>query len=667
MNKFCQSFTAYGQVTAVDINKSEFTLERRSKDDLTIRVGVNTNYGVVTNLDNLSRDRVPEPASPPSNDILKKLLKYVRQGDYLMVSGVEQEDSGIRVYEARTVTLTHAEQGQYAFEDTHWWIDQISQLADQWLDSLFDSTRDYKIDDFSKLYRTNLNITGQPTNDNIQECATLARLIYGLSSAYLLTGSDRYLLAARAGVQYQREAFRSLSHDGKYCFWSFGRRRDVDGSSKLIIPSENDDDRDTIPLYEQIYALAGLAQYYRITQEWEVLDDIRRTVKAFLTFYRDSPKNKDRGYPGLGGFFSHLDYATMRPDTPRLAHNQSRKNWNSVGDHIPAYLINIILALDPVAKKTGKRDFTQFLEICRDILMETSGIIADKFPDQTNYVNERFFADWSQDHGWRWQQNRAIVGHNLKIAWNLTRVGFYYHGRAASTLNGDDKKTWTDHANKCLALAKDIGQKMATYGLDMAHGGIFDAVERVPSNGMPIEFAWGPTKDFWQQEQGILAYLILHGADPGNPLWLQLARESAMFWNCFFLDRERRGYFFRTTESGDPVISGYSNKAGHATAGYHAFELCYLAHVYTRTFVVPEDHDFCLYFKLSQGCEFSSLNVLPDFLFPGQVSITHICVNGIDRTEELMPTEGVFQLDLSECTASETDTEVEVSFTAHRS
>ena len=29
---------------------------------------------------------------------------------------------------------------------------------------------------------------------------------------------------------------------------------------------------------------------------------------------------------------------------------------------------------------------------------------------------------------------------------------------------------------------------------------------------MPTQFAWGATKDFWQQEQGILAYLILYGA-----------------------------------------------------------------------------------------------------------------------------------------------------------
>ena len=85
-----------------------------------------------------------------------------------------------------------------------------------------------------------------------------------------------------------------------------GAKRDF--GTKIIVASENSDDRDTIPLYEQIYALAGLAQYYRITQDWEVLEDIQRTINSFQTYYLDSPEN---GFGGLGGYFSHIDYATL--------------------------------------------------------------------------------------------------------------------------------------------------------------------------------------------------------------------------------------------------------------------------------------------------------------------------------------------------------------------
>jgi hypothetical protein len=267
-----------------------------------------------------------------------------------------------------------------------------------------------------------------PVGDNsIQECATLSRLIYGLSSVYLLTGQERFRLAAKAGIKYQRETFRSLSHDGQRCFWNFGKRKQEDKykqamGAKIVMASENPDDYGTIPLYEQIYALAGLAQYYRITQDWEVLEDIQRTVTTFQTYYLDSREN---GFDGLGGYFSHLDYTTLRPDVEALGDNRLRKNWNSIGDHIPAYLVNLILALDP-----PPHQMEQLLRTCHKILDTTARLILEKFPDpDSHYVNERFHADWTPDHHWRWQQNRAVVGHNLKIAWNLTRVANYYRCR----------------------------------------------------------------------------------------------------------------------------------------------------------------------------------------------------------------------------------------------
>lgn len=665
MQDFYQSLTLYGKVTEINVTNATFKLQCRSGDLIQVKVRETTWFNVLTNLDNLDRDRIADPSDASNSGSPSwNVAKYLKKGTVLTVMGIYQENGDNQCVEASTVHLPHWQPDSFLFEETHWWLDQIALMADKWLDDLFDSTRSYKIDDFSKFYRTNLNITGGPTNDTVQECATLSRLIYGLSSAYLLTGSERYLLAAKAGVAYQRESYRSLSHDGEYCFWAFGRRPGVDGS-KLVVTSENMDDRGTIPLYEQIYAIAGLVHYYRITLDWEVLEDIRRTVNAFLAFYHDDLKAKtSKGFPGLGGYFSHLDYATMRPDTEALGDNKSRKNWNSIGDHIPAYLVDLLLALDPVPKGPGNRKLAEFRAICRQILDETSKIIVEHFPDpNSDYVNERFFADFKPDHSWGWQQNRAIVGHNLKIAWNLSRIAFYYQAMAENK-TGDEKQELVEHADKCLAFAKVIGRKIAEVGLDKIRGGIFDAVERNPDNSMPVEFSWGSTKDFWQQEQGILAYLILHGADPEDPSWLDLARESEMFWNCFFLDRDRQGIYFRTTENGDPVVrGGYANKGGHSVSGYHAFELNYLAHLYTRAFVIKDHHadnNFCLYFKIGANCEQETINVLPDFFPPGLLRINRIRINGIDRTEDLKPnSDDDFQIPVEQ---SPTEIELAIEF-----
>lgn len=662
---FNQSLTLMGRVQDVEPHEGSFRLACRSGDTFEVYVGRTTQYSVLRNLDGLDRDRVLDPdgyfdAAVPK--ALRQLKKYVWPDGLLIVQGIYYEHGSQSRYEARLVHLLHSEEDRYLFEDTHWWLTQISLLADEWLDDLFADRRSYRSDDFAALYRTNLNILGLPTDDKTQEMATLSRLIYGLSSAYLLTGGERYLEAARAGIKYQCDTFARFSHDNRYCFWIFGRRRLSDGT-KTFDYSLNSDDYGTVPLYEQIYALAGLTQYFRITCDEFVLTFIRRTVAAFNRFFLDYT-SEDQTPEDADGYFSHLDYEAREPGHPALGDNRARKNWNSIGDHMPAYLINLILALDPLPE--GRADFDdiqQFVATCKGMLRATSELIADKFPDpdpNVPYVRERFKEDWTYDPKWRWQEDRAIVGHNLKIAWNLTRAANYYYGEGDKT-----------HADKLMDVATRLGDDMAIYGIDQIRGGCYDAVERVPKNGMPIEFAWGNTKDFWQQEQAILAYLILHGCvdDKGGTErkenYKALAREMSAFWNVFFLDHDNRGVYFRTTDDGLPFIQGeYAQKGGHSISGYHAFELNFLAHLYIRAYVEPEkkkkgllsspDNNFVLYFKPDPSV--ITVNVLPDFFPPKSLRVANVVVGGMKR-KRIDP--DYFQVDLDE---SERGREVVVEF-----
>ena len=213
-----------------------------------------------------------------------------------------------------------------------------------------------------------------------------------------------------------------------------------------------------------------------------------------------------------------------------------------------------------------------------------------------------------------------------------------------------------------LNLAKKLGDAMAIYGLDQVRGGCFDAVEREPQPDVPTEFTWGNTKDFWQQEQGILAYLILFGATQ-EYRYLDLAREMEIFWNACFLDHDNRGIFFRVNDNGHPIIEGsYGQKGGHSISGYHVFELNYLAHIYTRSFVRPmidpneEGANFCLFFCPDKKTERITLNVLPDFYSPGTIEIAGITVNGVPRDNFSREN---FQIELDE---TELDAPVIVEF-----
>ena len=550
LNSFTQTLTVAGSVVSIDEANSSFTVLARSGDTFEALVGPTTYYQVLTNLDQLSCDRVEDPANLPSgtSGVIFNLKKYIVVGRPVFVNGIFQENGGAYCFQARTVYLLHSDPKRYLFEETHWWLTQVTQMADRILDHLFDARRSYTVDDFSKFYRTNLNILGQPIDETVQECAVLSRLLYDLSTAYLITGAERYFMAARAAKDYLREAFRSLSHDGENCFWAYGRRRNQEGEKgeSLIIASLGPDDVGCIPLYEQIYALAGLTQYYRITLDAEVLSDIHRTINTFQAFFWDYPTAKEeKGFAGEGGYYSHIDPVTMRPDSPALGQNRAHKNWNSTGDHIPAYLVNLILTLDPLPSGNARPMLEKLLTICIGILEETSSLICEKFPDpESAYVNERFDANWNPDHTYSWQQNRAVCGHNLKIAWNLTRVAHYFQSRAEKLRqSGKAQEAVADDARvkKCLEVATGLADRMGEVGLDEVRGGIFDSVERKPTNGMPIQFAWGEHQGFLAAGAGDprLPDPVRGGAGQRRSTWTW--HGSSAFWNLFFLDRERRG------------------------------------------------------------------------------------------------------------------------------
>lgn len=612
---FIQQSSFIGYVHGTPNSRTnEFRLRLPNEEIVPIIIKTETFFSVLTNIDNVSLDEFDKQDEP----IDTKIEEYLKEGTLVSVECTLQHTEDDISVTADVIHILINQNEDLLFEQPEWWINQISRMADEWLDDLFGDNRNYTQEDFASLYRTNLNTYGLETDDTIQETATLSRLIYGLSSAYHLTGCGRYLNAAKAGVEYQRNSFKMLTSDGEHCFWAYGRRRQKYGTEFKLL-SENGDDYGTIPLYEQIYAIAGLAQYYRITADPKALVDIRQSVNTFEKYYRDNGEE--------GGYFSHLDYASQTPTADGLGDNQSRKNWNSIGDHIPAYLINILLSLNPLPSNLAP-ELKEFVQVCETIFDDCIDNILDHFPDpdgENPYVRERFFQNWDPDEEWRWQQNRAIIGHNLKIAWNLTRAANYY--------KQIDDLTRT---NSCLDLATKLANDMIeTNAVDPIRGGCFDAVEREPTNNMPLEMVWKSTKDFWQQEQCILAYLILF-AEKNDSSYLDAARETIAFWNINFLDRENRGVFFRVNDIGLPVFKNYANKAGHAIAGYHSFELNFLAHLYQRSAAFTDQSNqkeqrFCLYFAPNEEINQTTLNVKPDYL-PNDLKITSIVMDGIPQT-----------------------------------
>jgi mannose/cellobiose epimerase-like protein (N-acyl-D-glucosamine 2-epimerase family) len=573
--QFTFSDTVAGYVTSFDEDADTFDLRTSDGRPFHCQLTSNTFASIIRSY------------GQPYRDATGNLRDMLSPGRFLFSYGIFYPEGGEHRYDVKQILFPGERADDYVFEDPDWWINEARAVADFYLRGQFpDGNYDWRN------YRTKLSLSGTHTPDYIapdfrQETDTISRLVYGLASTYLLTGEERFLQAAESGTEYLRDHMRGTNDAEGIVFWFHGVDISPNGQRK-VYSSEFGDDYDAIPMYEQIYALAGPTQTYRVTGDPRILEDIDRTMTLFERFFKD---------PVLGGYFSHIDPVTLDPRSDRLGHNRARKNWNSVGDHAPAYLINAVLA-------TGRKDL-------EDFLVATGDTITTRFPDYEHspFVQERFHEDWSHDRKYKWQQDNAVVGHNLKIAWNLTRI----HHRRSN--------------DEYVTLANKIAELMPSVGSDQQRGGWYDVVERTLQPGQERHrFVWHDRKAWWQQEQAILAYLILAGSF-GNPEHLRLARESAAFYNAMFLDNDEGGVYFNVLATGVPYLVGNERlKGSHSMSGYHSIELCYLAAVYTNLLITKESLE--LHFKpKADALPDGILRVAPDLLPPGSVKLTDVWVD----------------------------------------
>jgi mannose/cellobiose epimerase-like protein (N-acyl-D-glucosamine 2-epimerase family) len=596
---FAFSDTVAGYVTGVDADRNGFRVATSDGREFQIRFS-GACYAELAR--NLGESYI---------DCTGQMRDMLQTGRFLYSYGVFYPDVPMAL-EAQHIVFVGRGPTEFVFERPDWWVRQIQELGNFYFRAQFgDGPVDYRN------YRTMLDLYGRKIDATRQETDTISRLIFGFASAYLLTGDERFLEAAEKGSDYLREHFCAVDTVENTCYWYHavdfaeqkgrkvlnsdmaevpGMRRSGNAGAheRKMLSSEFGDDWDAIPAYEQIYALAGPTQTFRITGDPKIRKDIDRTLNMFNKYYRD--------YEG-GGYFSHIDPVTFDPKAESLGRNRGKKNWNSVGDHAPAYLINLALATNE----------PEHLEM----LIDTATTIATRFPDYDNsaFVQEKFHEDWSPDRTWGWQQNRAVVGHNLKIAWNLMRM---------VNAKQDDRY---------VELAEKIAGLMPKHGGDPQRGGWYDVVERGLPEGQSIHrFAFHDRKAWWQQEQGILAYLILHGSLK-KPEYLKHARESSAFYSAFFLDHDSGAVYFNVLANGLPYLLGTErNKGSHSMSGYHSFELCYLAAVYTNLLITKQPLD--MHFKPKPGAfKDNILRVAPDMLPKGSIKIESVTIDGKDYND----------------------------------
>ena len=176
MKGLTQSLRVTGRVVTIDAAESRFTMKTYNDQEIRVFISPETHFMTLRNTDKMGRDTSDPQVGNP-------LERYLEPEQLVSAYGILQNNGDSQRFDVKSVTLFGNNKDNYLFEEGHWWLTQLSSFADVWLKRQFGLGSDF---DFTS-YRTDLTATGSRTAQSCQECDTIARLVYGLSSAYMLT------------------------------------------------------------------------------------------------------------------------------------------------------------------------------------------------------------------------------------------------------------------------------------------------------------------------------------------------------------------------------------------------------------------------------------------------------------------------------------------------
>ena len=389
-------------------------------------------------------------------------------------------------------------------QDGRYWKDQaINDILPYWTDNAMD--RD------SGAFITNLDAQWKHGSDSRKYPSMIGRHIFSYSVAYLMTGTEEYLDIAEQTKDFLLEKAWDTEHGGWYD----------------VLNRDGTPDIRTRNMFIQTYALTGLAMYYFVTHDREVLEYIIETDRHLETAMLDSLNG---GYYNVAG----NDWQIIDPN----------KSFASQVAPVSGYLLYMYLA-------TGD---SVYLERSRKIM----DWVSDRMRDPgSGWILEYFDRNWSMLES---DPDIINVGHNIEVAWMLLRL---------TMLNGTGGIPETARQLEDLlyaaAFRKETGLWLTTLG------------RRDP--GITDDFTY-----WWIQAYGNM-YSLCSYRISGNKERLDHFIKGAEFWDSCFLDRDNGDTFTSVYLNG---VAKDSTKANPYKTSYHSIEQCLLNYLYLSFWVNHE-------------------------------------------------------------------------------
>lgn len=475
-----------------------------------------------------------------------------------------------------------------------------------------------------KGFRTSFDIADRPRHVEgpRADVGAYSRVVFDLMAAFETTGDKTILAAAKNAITAQREMFQLRGGDpgapaalkAGEIIWKSNEQSLGSTVSDDVAPGTN-----AVPAYLQAYALAGISEYFAATHDPKALDDILGTLRMYKNHYQ-----------AKFGFYRVVHPETLEGTDERLGDLKDMVAWNSVGDLDVAALFKLHAALGE-PRQGESAAVQEARRLAEEITFEASQVITDRMYDEKSPLLHELFRGETGERvkDWRWQGENGVVGHNFKVAWNLVRFANQFRTQAKVARDQGDvtsAERLEAQASKSERTAFRVWDHIAGIGLDGLNAGVRDVLTRTPEEGLQTGSPWLPTRDFWHQEQALLAAQVLHGLRPDDPQFAEVANRVAMVWNAGFLDVDRQCVSFRTTDTLYKIVEGTYGDLGRADLGYHQGELAMLSAAYNALYLTGRPLD--LHYSLSEDRASDEVSVRPDTLQPGRFEIVKVLING---------------------------------------
>ena len=347
--------------------------------------------------------------------------------------------------------------------------------------------------------------SGVVHHDSDKGCVLNARILWTFSSAYRILKNPGYLKTAERSKDYLFDHFFDKKYGGVY--WLIDHKGKMKDGKKQI--------------YAQAFAIYGLTEYYRITNDKTCLD---KAIDLFRLIEKYSFDDK------LEGYFEAFSREWGALDDLRLSAKDANEK-KTMNTHL-----HILEA------------YTNLYRVWKDDLLKQQlrcliGVFIDKIVNSRTFNLNMFF-----DEEWNDKTDLVSFGHNIESSWLIYE--------AALVLG--DKTVLTQVETICLRIAEASKEGIMPDG-SMIYEKFFK------SGHIDYDRHW------WVQAETVVGFLNAFSLS-GKEEFLDRSLAAWRFISDHLVDRNNGEWFWSVDKNLQPNLK--EDKSGFWKCPYHNSRMC---------------------------------------------------------------------------------------------